>query len=140
MQRFTEDPYTINPKTGCWEWDKCRHYNGYGKLGQNGRTVYAHRFFYEHYVGRIPPGLFVCHNCDNPSCVNPEHLFLGTHQDNMIDMAQKRRSGIPRKLEYYAIPSLKDLGLNYAQICNLTGVDKGNVARYVNKYATIGGK
>ena len=79
------------PELGqCWEWiivPKCE----YGKFWSNGKHVYAHRFSWELVNGEIPDGLFVLHKCDNRSCVNPEHLFLGTCQDNTNDMINKGR-------------------------------------------------
>jgi len=66
---------------------------GYGRLRVgNRKTMLAHRFSYEAHVGPIPKGMFVCHKCDNPLCVNPDHLFVGTASDNMQDMHRKGRA------------------------------------------------
>ena len=73
----------------CWLWTASRDYLGYGRF-KNERTLTAHRFSYELYYGPIPEGMHVCHKCDVRHCVNPNHLFLGTHQDNMRDMMDKR--------------------------------------------------
>lgn len=69
--------------------------NGYGKLTVHRRTKLAHRFSWELTNGPIPDGMFVCHHCDNPPCVNPDHLFLGTAYDNMRDMIAKGRARSP---------------------------------------------
>lgn len=80
----------------CWEWSGWRLPSGYGTLrlrnrGPRGRTVMAHRLAYETWVGPIPQGQQVCHRCDNPPCIRPDHLWLGTQHDNLMDMVAKGR-------------------------------------------------
>ena len=83
----------VNDETDCWEWTKSKNHQGYGIFGVCGRNVRVHRFAYELLVGDIGEGLLVCHRCDNTSCINPSHLFLGTHKDNAVDRKVKGRSG-----------------------------------------------
>lgn len=87
----------INPISACWEWTGSKR-NGYGRMIVGSRTdgtrrsMSAHRVSYEIVYGEIPEGMEVCHKCDNPSCVNPNHLFLGTRQDNIDDRERKGRN------------------------------------------------
>lgn len=76
--------------TDCWEWIGCKFRNGYGLIMDNRRSLLAHRVSWNLHFGDTE-GLFVLHRCDNPSCVNPNHLFLGTQLDNIRDMDFKRR-------------------------------------------------
>ena len=80
--------------SGCWEWQGAKSPLGHGYIGRGRRgegVVGAHRVAWEHANGPIPPGMCVCHHCDNPPCVRPDHLFLGTRADNNKDMTRKGR-------------------------------------------------
>jgi hypothetical protein len=82
----------IDAPDKCWPWQGAYQEYGYGRIGvRTGFTDGAHRVSYQLHKGAIPEGLYVLHDCDNPACVNPKHLRLGTHQDNMDDMVARRR-------------------------------------------------
>lgn len=84
--------FVVDESSGCWIWQGGRRGNmGYGAITDRGKPMSAHRAAWIMYNGQIPDGLLVCHKCDNPRCVNPAHLFLGTHQDNMDDRTAKNR-------------------------------------------------
>ena len=78
-------------ESGCWEWNGELDKDGYGKIYAFSKRVSAHRFSYEIFNGIIEPEMFVCHSCDNPCCVNPDHLWLGTTQENTQDSVNKGR-------------------------------------------------
>lgn len=82
---------------GCWVWMGAITSRGYGQLQKNNKKIYAHRASYMAFKGDIPDGMYVCHTCDNVSCVNPDHLFLGSQKDNMQDMKNKGRSTFGEK-------------------------------------------
>lgn len=88
-ERFDEK---VDKSGACWLWTASRYPDGYGMFGvSKGVIRRAHRVAFELYVGPIPDGIFVCHRCDTPLCVNPEHLFLGTAKDNLTDCRDKGR-------------------------------------------------
>lgn len=82
--------YSVD-ESGCWIWQGATTNAGYGKIAVHGTLILSHRFSWELHHGPIPEGLYVCHHCDNPQCVNPDHLFVGTAQDNVNDMMAKGR-------------------------------------------------
>lgn len=86
----------IRNDNDCWEWTAGRTSRGYGKFWIFGRTKSAHRVGFELVYGPIPERLFVCHSCDNPPCINPEHWFLGTQGDNIKDAFRKGRIELSR--------------------------------------------
>lgn len=117
----------------CWLWLKGKIPSGYGQLRVDGGNMLAHRFSYELVNGLISSDLCVCHRCDNPPCVNPDHLWAGTHQENMEDMANKNRArnggnGPPSKLTHSQIVAIfndertykkiaEDYLINVASVC-----------------------
>ena len=124
-------------KEGCWDWNGYKSI-GYGTLRYDGKLLHAHRASWIINNGNIPAGLQVLHKCDNPSCSNPEHLFLGTQKDNIRDMMSKNRMFIPKGETHYASklkPNdvlkirelLADSKLSQKKIGDLYGVCRGTI-------------
>lgn len=100
----------VKKTDSCWIWGGLKNENNYGMGNLNRKQQRAHRISWELHNGAIPSGLFVCHKCDNPPCVNPEHLFLGTNLDNIKDRVAKGRSHRANaKLTPFDVFIIKDL-------------------------------
>lgn len=115
----------VDPAIGCWNWTACRNSKGYGKFtvgskipsNQNPmRKVLAHRWSFQFHRGDFDKALLICHNCDNPSCVNPSHLFVGTATDNMQDALRKGRLAISD-----GMPKLSPLEINLLCVLRTLG-------------------
>lgn len=90
-ERLWEKVVKIPGNDSCWEWQGYRDANGYGTISVDNRPTLVHRISYELHYGTIPPDMAVCHRCDNPSCVRPDHFFLGSNLENIADKMAKRR-------------------------------------------------
>jgi len=100
----------VKKEDGCWEWHGSLHKSRtfvYGKMTVNGITDMAHRWSYRIFVGEIPEKLLVCHKCDYPLCVNPEHLFVGTNRQNIDDAIAKGR--MKSKLTWEKVGEIREL-------------------------------
>jgi hypothetical protein len=94
IERFMEK-ILIDQTSECWNWQACCTSQGYGRFrGKDRIMTLAHRWAYEHFNGTIPNGMCVCHTCDNPGCCNPDHLWLGTRAENVVDRDRKGRQAV----------------------------------------------
>ena len=136
-------------ENGCWEFTSRTDGKGYGSIfvgGRKGKNISVHRLMYEKFIGPIPEGKFVLHSCDNPPCCNPEHLFLGTHQDNMKDMRKKGRnyrtigekSGMS-KLTTVQINNIRKSKLNGVVLAKKYGVSKSTISLIRNNKSRVYG-
>ena len=127
QERFDEN-YDLVPETTCWIWNKSCGPQGYGKISIDHKDIRAHRLSWELHHGPIPDGMLVCHHCDVPECVNPDHLFLGTAKDNTQDSIKKGRMTRMRSEDAYAVKltrgkvakirQLRASGISYQGIAN----------------------
>lgn len=127
--------------SGCLEWTGAKDRNGYGTLRSGRVDQKAHRVAFEQANGPIPDGMVVCHTCDNPSCCDPAHLFLGTHKDNKADSVRKRRHahGVTQKaakLTPHLVALIRDraqAGQSQQKIADDLGVHQTTVSKVVRR-------
>mgnify|MGYP001598312210 CR=1 FL=1 len=113
----------------CWLWNGYTNAYGYGTFGISHRSTLAHRVSWNLHKGEIPSGICVLHFCDNPPCVNPDHLFLGTHKDNMHDATVKGRIGA-MKVTAWDVANMRQerkLGVRYAVLADRYGLTQGGI-------------
>jgi hypothetical protein len=120
----------VQKTDGCWLWTGSKMPKGYGSFGYGRRTRTAHRMAFEWAKGPVPPGLFVCHHCDTPACVNPDHLYAGTAQQNTDDMMRRgrRRDGGPKPNEAYN-QKLNPVAIRVIRYLRSRGVSGPRLAR-----------
>ena len=112
----------VNKTDGCWEWTGTFIKNGYGHFTMHRKKYLAHRFSVM-LDGRDPTGLLVCHKCDNTKCVRPDHLFVGTQQDNVTDMMNKgRHAPGPRKLSNAEVLEIRTSSLSQRKLASMYNV------------------
>ena len=129
MKRFFDK---VKKSNGCWEWKAQKNKDGYGRFKLDGKVVYSHRVSWEMYNGTIPESMAVLHHCNNPGCVNPDHLFLGTHADNVADRVAKGRSATGSengraKLDEEKVAAIREMlanGDTKTSVADKFGVDR----------------
>lgn len=114
----------------CLIWLGHVNADGYGEISYKGRRQRIHRYAWESAIGPIPVGMFVCHKCDTPACIEPSHLFLGTPADNMADKMAKGRHRVRRKLsERAATEILADSGSSCIALAKKYGIGSSQIHR-----------
>ena len=126
--------YSDKKENGCWVWNKSRHRQGYGNLTYEKKNLLAHRVSWIIFKGEIEDGKKIFHICDNPPCVNPDHLFIGTQRDNIIDMFNKNRATHQKITREQAneIRLLYSKNICTIEISERFGISKSAISMIVN--------
>lgn len=130
----------VRKTESCWNWTAGKDKDGYG-ISYVGFSIRAHRQSYQMHFGAIHDGLFVCHRCDNPSCVNPAHLFLGTNTDNIMDASAKGRMRFGSRhgrsklsdADVLSMRTMKAQGFSLDKLAIRFGMAKSQVSRIVKR-------
>ena len=129
----------VKGTNGCLEWMGAKDHCGYGIFYYDNRNLLAHRYLYSIKNGPIPKGMCVCHKCDNPSCVNVDHLFLGTIQDNAHDCVNKKRTNKHKgedhhrsKIKETDAMFIKNSDLSLSKLATIFGLCKASISYIKN--------
>jgi hypothetical protein len=129
----------------CWEWQAGRDKDGYGSIGNGtGRSIKAHRYAYERTYGAILPSMVVMHTCDNPPCVNPNHLRMGTHRENSQDKIRKGRADSSKGASHHSavldrekVLQIRQLstsgGYSQQELAAMFGVKQNTISRTISR-------
>lgn len=133
---FVEGVHYHILSNGCWEWLRSKDRDGYGRIVlPSGKTTGAHRYSYQNNVGEISSTEYVLHKCDNPSCINPDHLFKGSQLDNMRDMRTKKPHYAAKLTEadVIRIRELAATDLKHREIAAMFGLARNTITNIVNR-------
>ena len=138
-KRFWEK---VDKDSECWNWQGCKLPKGYGQFSYKLKTEQSHRVSWMIHFGDIPDGMHVLHHCDNPGCVRPDHLFIGTNADNKQDMMNKNRQAKGSRLPHTIlsendITEIRELyktnKYTQKQLGEMFSVDQSNICRIINR-------
>lgn len=139
--------FSPEPNSGCWLWIASGNTDGYGQIMIRNKTRSAHRVSWKLHYGKLPLDSLVCHKCDVPCCVNPDHLFLGTYKDNIVDCIEKGRFEPPgTKGERHGSAKLNEQDVKFIRkyarshdnfgrdLASIFGVTRGTISNIVCRY------
>jgi len=130
LERFMSK---VDTSGDCWEWTAFRLKIGYGRFGLHQKVEQAHRVSFEHFHRKLEPGECVCHACDNPGCVNPDHLWAGSQKDNVADMTRKgrypHRQGMNNKIAVDQVEEIRADSRTQQEIAKSYGITQAQVSQ-----------
>lgn len=141
VEQRLQQRIAYEPNSGCWLWMGRMDRNGYGVMINRGRLLWAHRAAWQVWRGEIPDGMRICHRCDTPACINPDHHFLGTQRDNIRDASRKGRMACGERqgnaklksADVIAIRELAAQGVYQRKIAAQFGITQPAVSEIVSR-------